>query len=305
MTLATALGPMARPVTVGAAQRALVAAFVAAGVDSPALDARRLLAHVTGLDGAGLLQARDQHLDEPDLIRLDQAAARRMAGEPVSRIIGARWFYGRPFLVTPATLDPRPETETLIEAAKALLVADGPLDRPLRLLDIGTGTGCIALTLLAELPNATAVASDISPAALTVARKNAERHGLTSRVAFCDGSGFAPVSGTFDLIVSNPPYIPTADLAGLARDVREHDPALALDGGVDGLAVYRQLAVDIFSYLSDGWIVFEVGHDQAAAVCGLLETALPAGRGAAIRRFADLAGVDRCVAVSPRPAVMR
>jgi release factor glutamine methyltransferase len=280
-------------------QARLTAAFAEAGFETPQTDARLLLAHAIGVERLSLVTAPDTAVPANQLERLDVCLQRRLAHEPVSRIIGERWFYGRPFAVTPATLDPRPDSETLIEAALALLAEDGSSRRPLRILDVGTGTGCVLLTLLAELPGAVGVGSDISRDALVIAAANATRLGLADRCSFALGADFEPVTGVFDLVVSNPPYIPTADVDLLDMGVRRYDPIAALDGGVDGLTIYRRLSKSWKHYIKDGWIVFEVGHDQSDRVAAMLEADAP---DTPIRTFKDLAGLVRCVAGKSRTA---
>jgi release factor glutamine methyltransferase len=299
--------------TRGAALQLMSATFTEAGLETPELDARLLLAHVLGVAQLQLLTERDTLLPAAAKTPLASVMARRLAREPVSRIIGERWFYGRAFLVTPATLDPRPDSETLIDAACALMRKAGIANDDMRILDVGTGTGCLLLTLLSELPGARGVGTDASAAALAVAAENqtrlmtkpaatAHERDALRHVAWRHGSGFAPVNGSiFNLIVSNPPYIPSAAIADLDQDVRHFDPKLALDGGVDGLDIYRQLAGQISTYLPDGWVVFEVGVGQAETVADLLRSAF-APRSVDLRVFKDLAGVQRCVAASPRPA---
>jgi len=235
------------------------ARLAAAGVDTAALDARLLLQEATGLDHAALIAA-------PEAVVADTAAfhdmvQRRIAREPVSRILGQREFYGRGFLVTPAVLDPRADTETLIEAALPLMAKDA------RLLDLGTGSGIIAITLLAERPAATGLASDFSAAALAVARANARRHGVAGRLALIEADWFSGVTGVFDLIVSNPPYIPAGGIAGLQPEVLAHDPLAALDGGPDGLGPYRHIAAGAWPHLAPGGhVLVEIGAGQADAI---------------------------------------
>ncbi len=214
---------------------------------------------------------------EPDLIVPPDVAARfssfierRRKFEPVSRILGNREFYGRSFRVTPDVLDPRADTETLIEAVLALAKDQGPI----RILDLGTGSGAIAVTLLAELPGATVVASDLSAAALRVAKGNAEALGVAGRASFVQANWFEGIGGRFDLIVSNPPYVPLGDIAGLARDVREFDPPRALDGGPDGLEAYRRIAGGAGGHLAPkGHIVLEIGAGQENAVNNIFKGA--------------------------------
>ncbi len=298
--------------TRGRALQRLIATFTAAGLDTPDLDARLLLAHVLGVDRLRLLTERDLVLPVETGARLADTVARRLAHEPVSRIIGERWFYGRPFKVTPATLDPRPDSEVLIEAARTLMQDAGRANGDVRVLDIGTGTGCLLLSLVCELPGVLGYGTDISPDALAVAEENRVRLSSRSdapereradlqRIQWRLGADYTPVRGeTFDLIVSNPPYIPRADIADLEPDVRQYDPHLALDGGLDGLDVYRRLCAGAADHLSDGWILFEVGVGQASLVADMLQAAF-SPRDIDLRVFDDLAGVPRCVAASPRP----
>lgn len=281
--------------TIAAAIRDAARRLTAAGIEDAGVDARRLASHALGLDGLALTLCADTILDVDGQTRLEACMTRRLAREPVSRIVGWREFYGRCFRVSPATLDPRPETETLIDVALERLAG---LVQP-RLLDIGTGTGCIALTVLDRVPGASAVATDVSAAALEVAEDNARRLGLDRRILFrrCDiAEGLA---GPFDLVVSNPPYIPTHQIPRLQPEVRDHDPVLALDGGQDGLDPYRRIARAAAALVPHGSLVLEVGYDQAAAVTDLLGRALgPRLAELEVRR--DLAGHDRCVAAKIR-----
>lgn len=281
------------------ALRGLIAKFTAAGIATPGLDARLLMAHALGCDRLQLLIDGGAIVSHDAAERLDASAARRLTREPVSRIVGERWFYGRAFRVTPATLDPRPDSETLIEAALGLIREMGVANHDVRLLDIGTGTGCLLLTLLAERQGAAGIGVDISPEALLVAAENQARLGLKAASWRC-GSDFEPVAGeTFNIIVANPPYIPTAEITRLDPEVRHFDPHLALDGGDDGLVAYRRLISKFSEYLSNGWIIFEVGAGQADAVSALFCSVF-APAGIDLRVFNDLAGVPRCVAASPR-----
>lgn len=281
----------------------LVSRFRAANLDSPLADARLLLAHALDVNRLALLTDQTAKVTPDEWSAIQSIAKRRLSHEPVSRIIGERWFYGRPFRVTSATLDPRPDTETIIDAAKTLFAERG--SSPSRILDIGTGTGCILFTLLAEFPGAIGTGVDISEAALDVARLNANDLGLIDRASFILGSDFGLSTGPYDLIVSNPPYIPTADIEALAPDVKDFDPRLALDGGADGLAVYRRLASKYSHYLSDGWLILEVGHDQAEAVSALFRGTSGEEQQPDIRTFNDLGGVTRCVAIRPRLVATR
>jgi release factor glutamine methyltransferase len=280
--------------TIETARRALTAQFKDAGVDSADLDARILVGSVLGLDLTGLIVAAARILNRDEAERLDDFARRRIAGEPVARILGLKEFLGLPLRLSPATLVPRPDTETVVEAALEILRAETRHDAPLRIADLGTGSGAIVLALLSELPNAFGVGTDISAAALRTARDNARQLGFAARAAFvaCDYS--AALSGPFDLIVSNPPYIRSAHIASLEAEVRDHDPHRALDGGLDGLDAYRLITPEAAQLLARGGaLVVEVGHGQSGDVRGLMTAAglTPAGL-----PKSDLAGIRRAVA---------
>jgi release factor glutamine methyltransferase len=215
---------------------------------------------------------------------------RRLAREPVSRIVGARAFWGRMFRVSPATLDPRPDSETLVAAALEVVAG-----RAVRILDLGTGTGCLLLSLLAELPGASGVGVDISAEALLVARENARDHGLSERSEFLEGDWGRGLLEPFDLIVCNPPYIRQEDLVRLQPEVTNFDPALALDGGPDGLAAYRSLLRHLPPLAPAASILFEVGAGQSAAVAGMLQALFNGSPEAQIRSWPDLSGIQRVV----------
>jgi release factor glutamine methyltransferase len=219
----------------------------------------------------------------------------------VSRILGTRGFYGRDFEITPDVLDPRPETETLIDVMLDIVAEEGWHDRPVRICDIGTGSGAIIVTLLAELPGAHGVATDISAAALLVAHKNAHRHGVNHRLGLIHGRTLQGVTGPFDLVVSNPPYIPGAEIARLDPGVRAYDPVMALDGGPDGLAVYREIASEIRRFQPPPWLVLEVGAGQATDVAALFASKNPDSIPISIRYRKDLGGHTRCVALRIQP----
>jgi release factor glutamine methyltransferase len=280
--------------TVEAARRALTARFKSNDIDSPGLDARILVGAALGLDLTGVIAAASRPLTSDETIRLDDFARRRLAGEPIARILGLKEFWGLPLQLSAATLVPRPDTETVVELALEMLRAAPDPGRRLRVADIGTGSGAILLALLSELPNASGFGTDISVAALRTASSNAARLGFAPRAAFVACDYAAALSGTFDLIVSNPPYIRSAEIAGLATAVRDHDPHRALDGGMDGLDAYRVLVPQAARLLArDGVLVVEVGHDQGGDVEGIMT-----GAGLMPERppKADLAGVRRAVA---------
>ena len=282
--------------TVAEARRTLAAAFRVAGLATPELDARVLVGHALALDHAALAAQADRALAEHEANAVSALAARRLAREPIARIVGVKEFWGLPFSVNAATLVPRPETETVVEAALAAIDAADLRARPLVIADLGTGSGALLLALLHELPNALGVGTDVSVPALTIARGNAEQLGLGGRAHFlaCDfGAALAP---GFDVVVSNPPYIASGDIAGLPPEVR-HDPHLALDGGADGLRAYRAIAGEARRLLKPaGHLVLELGAGQAAGVAALLAAAtlLPSPA------RADLAGTARAlVATAP------
>jgi release factor glutamine methyltransferase len=279
--------------TIEAARRALAAKLKSAAIESAYLDARILTGHALGLDLTGLVSAAQRQLTEDESTRLEQFARRRLAGEPVARIIGEKEFWGLSVELSSATLVPRPDTETVVELALELLRAEN-LDRPLRIADLGTGSGAILLALLSELPAAQGFGTDISEEALRTAALNAACAGLSDRATFIACDYATGLKGPFDLIVSNPPYIRTADIDGLAVEVRDHDPLAALDGGADGLDAYRALISQAASLLAPGgWLVVEAGQGQSAAI----ETFMTkAGLTPATAPRTDLAGIPRAVA---------
>jgi release factor glutamine methyltransferase len=246
------------------------------GSSSPRLDAELLAAQALNLRRLDVYLQFDRPLEEEQLGAIRELVRRRGDGEPVAHITGEREFYGRAFRVTPDVLIPRPETETLVGLTVAEAQRRAPGGEGLRIADIATGSGCIAVTLAAELPGARVTGTDISEAALSVARVNATRHEVADRVELILGSWCAPLAGrAFDIVVANPPYIPTRELAGLARDVRDHEPALALDGGADGLDGYRELLPSIATVLADGgWSALEIDTRAAAPVATLAVEAL-------------------------------
>lgn len=266
---------------------AAVARLRAAGIDDAPRDARLILAHAAGIAPDRLTLHLHDALPDPAAAAFDALIARRAAREPVSHLTGQRLFWGRSFKVSRDVLDPRPETEILIvEALKAPFA---------HVLDLGTGSGAILLTLLAERPAATGVAGDLSPAALAVARANAEALGVQARARFVEGSWFAPVDGIFDLIVSNPPYIAADEMAGLSPEVLLHEPHMALTPGGDGLQPYRDIAAGALAHLApQGRLMVEIGPSQGAAVAEFFERAGLVD----VRIIPDFDGRDRVVAAS-------
>ncbi len=265
----------------------------AGGAETPMLDARLLLFASTGISAEDYIRDPSRSLSDAEADRFAAFVARRAAGAPVSRIVGRREFYGRDFRLGADTLDPRADTETLVEA---VLKSIAPGETP-RILDLGVGSGAILLTLLAEIPGATGVGVDRSLAALEVARENARALGLADRAAFCCGDWHSAFDRPiFDIVVANPPYIASEEIGGLARDVRDHDPLLALDGGADGLDAYRRILADLPGILTPGGAVFlEIGESQSEQVAALMKDAgLALDEAAWLTR--DLAGRPRCVA---------
>jgi len=275
----------------------LAARLAAAGIEDARSEAWLLLAIATGRSRAELVAGAQAPLDAVEEERLEALAARRLAREPMAYIVGEREFWSLPLQVGPAVLVPRPESETVVEAALAEV-----RDRsaPLRILDLGTGSGCLLLALLSELPHASGLGVDRSAEALVIAVHNAARLGLAGRAAFCEGDWGRGLAGPFDLIVSNPPYVARADAASLAPEVRAFEPEEALFAGPDGLCAYRALAPDCVRLLAkDGPTCLEIGQGQGAAVAEIM-----GGHG--LRLVAsrpDLAGIERCLIFRPAASV--
>lgn len=279
-----------RDATASDALRVAIPRLAAHGVPDPVTDARRLLAHALHIGPERLTLHLPDRMTPESIARYEDALFARMRRQPVSQITGSRMFWGRAFRVTGDTLDPRPETEVLVAEALRL-----PLRR---VLDLGTGTGCILLSILAERPTATGLGVDLSEAALDVARDNAGRLGLDLRARFLQSDWWAGVTARFDLIVSNPPYIAAAEMPALSREVFDWEPHLALTPGGDGLDAYRALAAGVLSHLEPGGrLLVEIGPTQAAAVSALFGEAGLQG----LRVLTDWDGRDRVV-VAERPS---
>ncbi len=287
MTSSAHLTPSSR----GAVYRDLLAQFRAADIPSAELDARLLMAAATQVDDVALIADPDQTVPTDALVMLDGFIERRLAGEPVSRILGTREFWGMPFQLGTETLDPRPDSETLVEA---VLHHVSDKSASLTLLDLGTGTGCLLLALLSELPNAHGVGVDRSSGAIDIARENAAHLDLAGRADFRTGNWGEGLDGPFDVVISNPPYIPTADIASLSPEVRRHDPMAALDGGRDGLVAYRAVSEETLRLLTpDGAAFWELGVGQLEDV-----SAITSGVGLEVCGvYPDLAGVPRVLKV--------
>jgi release factor glutamine methyltransferase len=251
------------------------------------LDAETLLLHTLGKSRALLLAHWNDAADPDQQHTFSSLIARRLTGEPIQYITGHAEFYGLPFAVAPGVLIPRPETEHLVEEAIRLAAA---FPAP-RIADIGTGSGAIAVALAHAIPSAHIVATDISPAALSIARSNAERNHLADRIAFLEGDLLSPLAGQrFDLLASNPPYIPLSDLPSLSIEVRDHEPASALFAGADGLDIYRHLIPAAPAHLNPGgWLLLEIGFGQQPVI----EAILAASNFTEIRFIPDYQGIPR------------
>jgi release factor glutamine methyltransferase len=279
-------------ISIAEASRLTAQSLRLAGIESPEIDARALLGHTLRLSRAQLLSQSDRILESREIESACTLIARRLKREPVSRIIGGRNFWTLALQVTPDVLDPRPDTETVVEAALDFVKQNGRSNDRLRILDIGTGSGAIVLALLSELPRAAGVAIDISLPALCVARANAAQNSLLTRCDFVLCSFADAVFGPFDLIVSNPPYISSAEITSLEPEVRNYDPKLALDGGADGLDAYRAIANEAERLLApNGGLFVELGAEQKADVSALFTKAGLE----VISSRTDLAGISRAL----------
>lgn len=278
--------------TIGAELSKAARQIQSGGVDAPRLTAEALVAHVSGLTRAQVLARPERVLNPLECDRLHRLVARAADGEPLAYLLGTREFFGLDFEVTPAVLVPRPETESLVELA--LDVLGGVVSADLHVIDVGTGSGIIGVTLAQRRPNVRVTALDVSPAALAVARRNAARHGVPERVRFLEQDLLDPVPQPADMICANLPYIPAADVDVLP--VSRHEPRLALDGGADGLDVIRRLVVQSIDVLKPGGVLLlEIEARQGPAVAALCAAAFP---GSTVRVVRDLAGLDRVVQVT-------
>jgi release factor glutamine methyltransferase len=265
--------------------------FMVAGVEDPMAEARILVAGIMGLSRTDFITRAEDHIPLAQEIEINAASGRRVHGEPVYRILGKRGFYGLELKISKDTLDPRPDTEVLVDLALDFM--KDRKDAPLDILDLGIGTGAICLALLANLPLARGTGTDLAQGALDTAAENAEANGLSERFTPVLSNWFENVSGRYDVIVSNPPYIRSDIIPTLDREVRDHDPLLALDGGKDGLDAYRAIAAGAGAFLkSAGFVAVETGYDQKKAVKEIFEAAGFEQAGAA----KDLAGNDRAQA---------
>ena len=272
--------------------------FKAAGLDTPGLDARLLVLSACGLSREEFVRDPYKPIGPCELGSLESMAARRLAHETVSSILGRREFWGLDFHIGPDVLDPRPDTETLVEAALDILEREGLLNAPIRIADLGTGSGCILLALLSELPSAWGIGVDIDTRCLAVARINAERLGVSDRCSFAADDWGGSLSECFDLVVTNPPYIETQTIESLSADVRLYDPHRALDGGADGLEAFRSIALRCPCSMKNGaWILFESGAGQTDAAIDVFRQSEWGKDIGGIRVYSDLAGIRRVVAI--------
>jgi release factor glutamine methyltransferase len=283
--------------SIAGARRQWTTQFRQAGIDTPELDARVLVGHALGLDHATLAAQSDRGLTESEASAIAALARRRVAREPVARIVGTKEFWGLRLALNAETLVPRPETETVVEAALHIL---GPArTRPLRIADLGTGSGALLLALLTECPAAYGVGTDVSATALSCARTNAASLGVAARAGFINCDYGAALDGGLDLIVANPPYVARGDIPALAPEVRMFDPLRALDGGPDGASAYRAIAGDAQRLLAPGgMLVVEFGADQLRTVTAIIVDAglVPIGTS-----HNDLAGIPRTLAAKLSP----
>lgn len=264
--------------------------FRAAGLADPGLEARLLIAGLFDIDAAGLIAGATRMLDAGEGDRIEAAVVRRLNGEPIYRILGWREFHSLRFRLSPATLEPRPDTEILVDAVVPFLRNAVSMRGSASVLDLGTGTGAIGLSLVAAVPGTVGVGSDLSAEALATANENARVLGLSDRFTGVQSDWFSRIAGRYDAIVSNPPYIRHAEIGGLDIEVREHDPLLALDGGVDGLEPYRHIAAGAAEHLAaDGIVAVETGYDQHEDVAAIFAKA----GFETVSRLRDLGGRDR------------
>ncbi len=288
--------------TIGAVQKLLATAFETAGLDTPALDARLLVTGVLGLGRAATLEVPERPVGAGEAVQLEQAAVRRLAREPVSRILGKRQFYGLDLEIGPATLDPRPETETLVEGVLRFAASGRlPGGPTYRIADVGTGSGAILLSLLSHLPQAQGIAVDLSSDALAVAESNARQLCVADRFETVRTNWLDGVTGRFHCIVSNPPYIPGSAIQGLEPEVVRYDPCGALDGGPDGLDAFRALVPAAARRLEpSGLLALEIGADQEPSVRQIIDAEAKYLAVSSVQVWTDLARKPRCVAVQAR-----
>ena len=289
-----------KPATLGGLLRRASGLLADAAIANPALDARLLVEHFSGTSRAEAISTPELEIGPEAVAAIEAALQRRVAGEPVHRILGFRDFYGLRLALSPETLEPRPDTETLVDAILPFVRATAEQEGVCRVLDLGTGTGAIALAVLSQVKEAIATGVDISQDALATARRNAEALGFSARFTAIRSDWFENISGRFHVIAANPPYISWQELASLSDEVRNFDPAKALDGGADGLDAYHPIAAQAEQHLEpDGIVAVEIGHAQKPAVSELFSRSdyrlLEARR--------DLAGHDRVLVFARKSGI--
>lgn len=270
--------------------------FEKSGIETASLDARVLLSEILDISHVQFISSPNRQIEEKDHAALQTAAQKRMKRQPLSHILGRREFFSRDFIVSPHTLTPRPDSEIVVETALQHLHGLMKKKGDLRILDLGTGTGCLLLTLLAECDGVSGTGVDLSEEALVIAKKNARDLGLHSRCTFLAGDWFEPVEGKFDVVISNPPYIPSSDIEGLQDEVRLYEPRLALDGGSDGLDPYRHIIAKAHDYLNlEGSLILEIGADQYEGVSAIFAEHEQNSGISHVACEKDIAGRNRCV----------
>lgn len=282
--------------TLSAVRRGIITLLADGGIKYPDYESRLVLQMALGIDAARYILQENRIVTDEESSCLKKILERRLRHEPLSRIESVRNFFGRDFFINPSVLDPRPETEGLVDLVLELAENSDEKKWPNSILDVGTGSGCLIISLLAELPYARGLGTDISNSALEIARMNAHHNCVHERVLFEQHRSLEGIIGQYDLLVSNPPYIPSRDLSGLENEVRNFDPLIALDGGEDGLSVYYEIGMKLSEVVPSGWAVFEVGSGQSTLVAEFLKKVL----GRKMKRLIirdDLSGKPRCVAV--------
>jgi len=289
--------------TVEQAQRSLRSRFKKADIPTYELDARILTGFALGLDDIGLIKHASHGVTEQENKIIEKACLARLEGKPVSRIIGVKEFYSLPFQISSATLDPRPDSECLVESAlNAAVKLAKSKSKPLRVLDLGTGSGCLLIAFAHACKQRAiqvkGLGVDISASALRQARINAAINGVSNSVNFRRSDWFENIAGRFDIIISNPPYISSGEIETLAPEVSRYDPSAALDGGTDGLDAYRHIISNMMSFIQPGGCVFfEIGSEQAALVTNLVQQSMIPTQQVTISHVPDYAGLDRVVQV--------
>ncbi|MGI9421650.1 MAG: peptide chain release factor N(5)-glutamine methyltransferase [Hyphomicrobiaceae bacterium] len=291
---------MTRPTNLRDVIQSVRLELAAAAIDDPAAEARRLVAEAAGLRSTTIIAEPDARLSSAQLSQVDAWARRRSHRETLARLRGWQDFYGRRFLLSADTLEPRADSEALIDATLALIDKRQGRDHPWRIVDVGAGTGCLAVTLLAELPNANAIGTDLSLGALTTAMANANALEVEQRCAWVCCDVMAALVGPFDILISNPPYVAEPELDQLQPEVLHNDPRLALAGGNDGLAMYRRLAEQLLDFVPDGMVILETADNDDHRVSHVFSEIIGSRHLSQPKVWRDLTGVGRCVTFETR-----